>query len=81
MLIFIIILLSSFSFIYGVLWCDWFEYVLEINAFKSPFYRLGISFEPLQEEKDIIWRFTLGLIVINIVLSFGKTIPLNDTKA
>jgi len=84
-MILLIFLLLTFALLHGffIFQFTGLDIHFFLNNFKTPFYRFGISYEPLTSApsspvKGKAWMLTFGLIVFNIILIFGKV---DDTTA
>ena len=71
----IVALLVVVPVIYGCIGAEQIHFELELNTFKTPFYRCGIAFNryPL-EDGSVEDELHFGLFLINVVIVFWKPV-------
>lgn len=85
------ILLIAFALVYGYFTSHYLRFVLQFKSFKTPYYRLGLTFEPLTYYDDKgdtyhVSSLKIGFVLIHLVFDFYTQLPPqqptnNDTAA
>jgi hypothetical protein len=70
----VLVSLISIGLIYGIPNAMVIDFALEIKYLKSPYYKVGISFEEhgLDDENFIEQQLTIGLFFISFLIIFYK---------
>lgn len=71
--------LVALAFVFGFYGSQEFTFAIEINSFRTPFYKLGITSQRyILEDGSVEDEIVIGLFFLNIVFVFWKEMDNSD---